>query len=264
MEGVYLIHTRELFILKKEIYKIGRSHDMNNRMIQYPRDSQVMFMFACENSILCEQLLIALFKTKFIQAKYYGSEYFEGSLDVMIKTMLEFLYKNLINKINKIKNNLSSVNIISNEIVDNIVNENDNNNNSIVVSNTVNVGRIVSENFVVVPETVVVVLENVVVVPENVVVVSGEVVIKDNKDRTCPDCSSIFNFPSDLKKHLINSSRCKKPIDYVHDFFNKINKSKSKINSNTIIYKCIYCNHTYVNKYILQRHKDTSGCGIIW
>ena len=252
MEGVYLIHTRELFILKKEIYKIGRSHDMNNRIIQYPRDSQVMFMFACENSILCEQLLIALFKTKFIQAKYYGSEYFEGSLDVMIKTMLEFLYKNLINKINKIKNNLSSVNIISNEIVDNIVNDN---NNSIVVSNTVNVGRIVSENVVVVPETVV-------VVSENVVVVSGEVVINDNKDRTCPDCSSIFNFPSELKKHLINSSRCKKPIDYVHDFFDKINKSK--INPNKIIYKCIYCNHTYVNKYILQRHKDTSGCGIIW
>ena len=257
MEGVYLIHTRELFILKKEIYKIGRSHDMNNRMIQYPRDSQVMFMFACENSILCEQLLIALFKTKFIQAKYYGSEYFEGSLDVMIKTMLEFLYKNLINKINKIKNNLSSVNIISNEIVDNIVNENDNNNNSIVVSNTVNVGRIVSENVVVVPETVV-------VVSENVVVVSGEVVINDNKDRTCPDCSSVFNFPSDLKKHLINSSRCKKPIDYVHDFFNKINKSKINPNPNTTIYKCIYCNHTYVNKYILQRHKDTSGCGTIW
>lgn len=252
MEGVYLIHTRELVILKKEIYKIGRSHDMNNRMIQYPRDSQVMFMFACENSILCEQLLLTIFRSKFIQAKYYGSEYFEGSVDVMIKTMLEFLYKNLINKINKIKNNLSSVNIISNEIVDNIVNDN---NNSIVVSNTVNVGRIGSDN-------VGIVSSNVVVVPENVVIVSGEVVIKDNKDRTCPDCSSVFNFPSDLKKHLINSSRCKKPIDYVHDFFNKINKSK--INPNTTIYKCIYCNHTYVNKYILQRHKDTSGCGIIW
>ena len=79
-------------------------------------------------------------------------------------------------------------------------------------------------------------------------------------DRTCPDCNNKFNFPSELKKHFINSSRCKKTIDYINTFFNNINKSN---NPDEIIYKCLQCNHIYVNKYILKRHQNNSKCSAL-
>ena len=45
MEGIYLIHTRELFTLNKNIYKIGRSHNIENRMKNYPQGSKIIFLY---------------------------------------------------------------------------------------------------------------------------------------------------------------------------------------------------------------------------
>ena len=77
-------------------------------------------------------------------------------------------------------------------------------------------------------------------------------------DRTCPDCSNKFKFPSELKKHFINSSRCKKTLEYVNNFFDNIGNSNN--NPDEVIYRCSQCDHTYVNKYILKRHQDNSKC----
>jgi len=97
MEGVYLIHTRECFKLKEEIYKIGRSHNIDNRVKQYAKGSKILSLISCENSIQCEKELIALFKIHFMQSKEYGSEYFEGSKELMMKMMYDYASKNINN-----------------------------------------------------------------------------------------------------------------------------------------------------------------------
>ena len=60
-EGIYLLHTRELYTLNLNIYKIGRSHTLDNRMKQYPNGSKIIFSMKCSNSKMCEAKLIKLF-----------------------------------------------------------------------------------------------------------------------------------------------------------------------------------------------------------
>ena len=90
-EGLYIMHTRELHTLQLEIYKIGRSNILDNRMKQYPKGSKIICMINCENSILCEKELIKLFKEKFVQKLEYGTEYFEGDKRLMIKEIFNFI-----------------------------------------------------------------------------------------------------------------------------------------------------------------------------
>ena len=103
MECIYLIHTRECFRLKEEIYKIGRSHDLDTRVRQYAKGSKILCLISCENSIQCEKDLINLFKKYFKQIKDYGSEYFEGSKELMMKMMYEYAIEKLNKKILKDK-----------------------------------------------------------------------------------------------------------------------------------------------------------------
>jgi len=122
MEGIYLIHTRELFTLKKEIYKIGRSKNLKKRVKQYPKDSKLLLIKYCNNSKLCESKIIKLFKVKFIQNKYYGNEYFEGSKEEMIELICEFINSNKYNILKTSfinKNNENNENNENNKIIKN-------------------------------------------------------------------------------------------------------------------------------------------------
>ena len=93
-EGLYLIHTRELHTLQKNIYKIGRSYKLYDRIKQYPKTSKIMFIINCKESVLREKNLILLFKSKFIQKLDYGTEYFQGDIDDMIKEIFNYIYNN--------------------------------------------------------------------------------------------------------------------------------------------------------------------------
>ena len=90
MEGAYLIQTRECFRLKEEIYKIGRSHDLDNCVRQYAKGSKILCLISCENSIQFKRDLSVLYKTHFTQTKEYGNDYFEGSKELMMKMMYEY------------------------------------------------------------------------------------------------------------------------------------------------------------------------------
>ena len=90
MEGAYLLHTRECFRLKEEIYKIGRSHDLDTCVRQYAKGSKILCLISCENSIQFKRELSVLFKTHFKQTKEYGNDYFEGSKELMMKLMYEY------------------------------------------------------------------------------------------------------------------------------------------------------------------------------
>ena len=133
MEGIYLIHTREFITTDIPIYKIGRSYNIENRTNQYPRGSKVLCMIMCENSLACENYLINLFKTKFIQKTYYGREYFEGDKNLMIREIFNYI-DNIYNI-----NNLDVTNINNNLDVTDIVNNSNTNTNIINNTNVINI-----------------------------------------------------------------------------------------------------------------------------
>ena len=84
-EGIYLLREREFIRLNEDIYKIGRSKHIKTRMNSYPKGSDIELMMGCNDSIKCEKQLLEIFRTTFIQRKEYGSEYFEGDKQEMIK-----------------------------------------------------------------------------------------------------------------------------------------------------------------------------------
>ena len=90
-EGIYLVHTRELLTLNEEIFKIGRSYNLDNRVRQYPKKTKIICMVNCDNSVLCEKELMKIFKNKFIQKLDYGTEYFEGDKTLMLIEILNFI-----------------------------------------------------------------------------------------------------------------------------------------------------------------------------
>lgn len=62
MEDIYLIHTLEFYKVKEEIYKISTNYDIDKRVRQYIKGSQILCLTSCENSIQCDKELIVLFK----------------------------------------------------------------------------------------------------------------------------------------------------------------------------------------------------------
>lgn len=72
-------------------------------------------------------------------------------------------------------------------------------------------------------------------------------------DRQCIKCNHIFKYPSDLKKHFINSFHCKKTNIDIEEYFLNIKK-------NIFIIKCNYCSKVFSRKDSLIRHFNTSKC----
>ena len=92
MEGIYLMHTRECLNANLLIYKLGRSHTLDKRIKQYPNGSSIICALPCNKSIICEQLLLDIFKKDFIHKKNYGNEYFEGNYELMVQSIIKILY----------------------------------------------------------------------------------------------------------------------------------------------------------------------------
>jgi hypothetical protein len=85
---IYLIQEREFINSKKNIYKIGKTKQSNNkRFQQYPKGSILLLQLICEDCTAIENKLINLFKTKYTQCKDIGTEYFEGDKADMINTI---------------------------------------------------------------------------------------------------------------------------------------------------------------------------------
>ena len=63
----------------ENIYKIGKSKNIHNRLIRYPKYSKLILILQVDNCDLIENILIEKFKEFFIQKLQYGTEYFEGN-----------------------------------------------------------------------------------------------------------------------------------------------------------------------------------------
>ena len=83
-EGIiYLLKTRESIRMNEDIYKIGRTKNMKNRLSQYPKGSEFITTMKVNDQRMCERVLLYTFKDKFKQREDMGNEYFEGNLDQM-------------------------------------------------------------------------------------------------------------------------------------------------------------------------------------
>ena len=110
-EGIYLLREREFIRLNEDIYKIGRSKHIKTRMNSYPKGSVIELMIGCSNSIQCEKDLLAIFRSKYIEHKEYGAEYFEGNKLDMINTITTYLNKPTQLEIKQKNENITSARI---------------------------------------------------------------------------------------------------------------------------------------------------------
>jgi len=92
-EGInYIIQTRESIRMQEDVYKIGMTNDIERRLAQYPKGSQVVKTINVSDRIKCEKVLLYLFNLKYIKRTDMGNEYFEGDLQSMIDTFDEIAY----------------------------------------------------------------------------------------------------------------------------------------------------------------------------
>jgi hypothetical protein len=91
IEYNYMIKLREFIKTGEEIQKIGFSEnpDVNDptiteRFNQYPKGSLPIMCAIVNNAKKLENLIVKVFKEKFIQRLDIGREYFEGNIDQMV------------------------------------------------------------------------------------------------------------------------------------------------------------------------------------
>ena len=88
-QSVYLLIEREFLILEKNVFKIGRSENVSNRAKQYPNGSQLLIVLPCIDCKASEKQLKEVFRNNFKHRPDIGSEYFEGSPNMMIQTFID-------------------------------------------------------------------------------------------------------------------------------------------------------------------------------
>ncbi len=97
-DSIYLIWTRESIQLDKPIYKVGKTKRIGlERFKEYPDGSELLFHISCHNCTDKETKIKELFKKKYFQASLYGTEYFGGDPNEMIKDILNITEINVKN-----------------------------------------------------------------------------------------------------------------------------------------------------------------------
>ena len=241
-EGIYLIHIREFIITNKNIFKLGRSHNIDTRMGRYPKGSSIIAQLECCNSVQCEKELLVIFKSKFKQNKYYGIEYFEGDKYDMMDVIC-----NEVKKYNKIeKEKLEAVKKIK-EIEANNEIDRKKKEEEKVKDITIKKVKIYQE-----------VKEDEKEKEKEKIIVINNRIINKNTDRKCVYCNHQFKYPSYLKNHLKISYHCKT----ISEQLNTNDAINDSINDTTInILECNKCNKQFKNKKAKTRHLQETKCG---
>jgi uncharacterized C2H2 Zn-finger protein len=80
-EYIYIIHPAQC--INMNIYKIGRTKNIINRVKQYPKGSELLFTITCKNSRLIESKILNYLRDNknYINAKEHGLEYFQCNLE---------------------------------------------------------------------------------------------------------------------------------------------------------------------------------------
>jgi uncharacterized C2H2 Zn-finger protein len=114
---IYLLQEREFIKTKESIYKIGKTKQENNkRFNNYPNGSILLLQIICIDCDKCENLVMKLFKSKYIHCKEIGNEYFKGDYKEMINDIYNIIYnENNDIYIEHIKNILSVKEVVKTE-----------------------------------------------------------------------------------------------------------------------------------------------------
>ena len=87
---LYIIQTRESIRLEENVYKIGKTCDIQKRLNSYPKGSSLYKMIKVSDRHLAEKLVLREFRQKFIKREEMGNEYFQGNLQEMMQIFDEF------------------------------------------------------------------------------------------------------------------------------------------------------------------------------
>jgi hypothetical protein len=85
---IYLLQTRESYRNNEFIYKVGRTEkDRLERFNNYPKGSKLYMHIYCFDSKVAEHRILEEFNRKYQNVSLYGTEYFEGDLQDMMRTI---------------------------------------------------------------------------------------------------------------------------------------------------------------------------------
>lgn len=95
MQFIYLVRTREFAKQNQNIYKIGRTEDfLYNRLNGYSKSTEIILALPVNDSIKLETYLKRVFCNLYIRRKDIGDEYFQGDVQLMIRTIVTTLHPN--------------------------------------------------------------------------------------------------------------------------------------------------------------------------
>jgi predicted RNase H-like nuclease (RuvC/YqgF family) len=85
-EYIYIVHERTFVLTNVNIYKIGKTKNIKNRMNNYTKGSILLFTIPCIDSNKLEKIILNYLKQndKYIQVKDYGNEYFACDINHLI------------------------------------------------------------------------------------------------------------------------------------------------------------------------------------
>jgi hypothetical protein len=92
-EQIYIIHERTFVELNANIYKIGKTKNIKNRLNGYAKGSKLLFSIACKDCTESENKILNYLKNndKYIQVKEYGKEYFQCDLKDLISEIYNLI-----------------------------------------------------------------------------------------------------------------------------------------------------------------------------
>jgi hypothetical protein len=86
-QKIYIMHERTFMLTNTNIYKIGKTKNIKNRLKGYAKGSDLIYTIPCDDCDKYERLVLNYLKLnteKYIQRKDFGNEYFQCNLDDLI------------------------------------------------------------------------------------------------------------------------------------------------------------------------------------
>ena len=285
-EGIYLLQEERFIETNKNIYKIGRSKNIYNRVSNYENGSIVYLIVGCANSESIETELIKIFNNDFKLAKYYGNEYFIGDLEEMKDTIIEYIktmetdtiklidMEIKIDKVDKItelpipkykqeiysKAKLTTLNFINNvwteyieddnETTDNVENEFEDYIEEIKQPQPIIDNKNIVNNYTINNNNG----------GGNIVInapINAPTPVNTSKNKICP-CGKAFDRPSLLKRHQNGKLGCipylislkSPPVEHIEEDDEESTKVVKE-------FFCKFCNRKLATKFSMERHYNT-------
>lgn len=91
---IYLLKEREFMKTNENVYKIGKTSGLRNRMGDYPKGSKICGVFACKDHDKSEKEILTVFDCLFNTREDIGKEYFEGNVLKMTEIISQVVNKN--------------------------------------------------------------------------------------------------------------------------------------------------------------------------